>query len=268
MRQVYVVLFLIGLLFLVNSCGIKEVEGTDESTQDEQKQDAYNCSDDVRNSYGCYGSDKEFSEKMIVGGIWSVYKRSNIGASANVFYDRYQLSYNFKSDGSGFKQEASGSYSDLNEWGVNDKGDELKVSDGNTITYKKQFVNEANCFEVTIGSTTHKFCKESLQAGSSNSAGLYGASVVLGYLSNYSFSVAGVWDIIDEDGSIERVTLNENGTTNSGGVWGVSADAKIISIDAKAYLTHQYLEDSSCIKMIELQGLSLSGVTKKLCKQT
>ncbi len=267
MRSRYIIAVAMVLIVLIGGCKVKEEEVVDETTKDEVKQDALNCSDDIKNSYGCYGDDKKFAELELTTGVWSIYIRSNLSSSVALFYDRYERSYDFRSDGTMFKQQRSGGYTTYGEWGVDDKGTILKLSDGNTLTYKKQFANQSNCFEITRNSDTVKLCRESLQSGNSNSAGLYGSDIKFGSLADYTFDVIAEWEI--DSGSVKTtVKLDKNGTTSSGGIWGVSADAKIISIDGDSYLTHQYNQgsDRECIDTLELQGSQINANTWRLCR--
>lgn len=261
------------LALLAAGCGrIEEVE--DGVTIDQDVPPAANCINLNENSYGCYGSDKVFFGKKIVEGIWSVYTQSNLqNASNETFYDRYQHGYDFRDDGSAFKRQQSETYTYFQEWGVDDEGTTLKVSDGNTYVYESVFANDSDCLQVSQNGETVKLCHESfVDRTNENDAGYYGDSVTFGNLTNFYISAVGDWSIAPYDdsntGETVAVTLDSDGTTSGGGQWGVSADGKTMSIDGTSYLVYQYLKENNrgCIAVFELSGGFTTSTTWKLCK--
>jgi len=266
--------FACAALLVLAGCG--RIDTTiDGSTVDEPTTKAYNCkSDSDTNSYGCYGSDKLFHSEKITEGIWSVYTKSNTSEVDNTpFYDRYQYGYDFLSDGSAEKQEKTDGYILYREWGVNDAGTGITVSEDGAFTYKAVFSGE-DCFEVLNGSETLKLCHESYvdQTNPPNAMGYYGPNVRFGNRKSFDFEAVGEWRISgygNNDADVFSVTLDENGTTSSGGEWGVSKDGKVIGIDGVRYLVYQYLDESSgkCIAAFEMSGYYISAMKWKLCKQ-
>lgn len=263
------------ILLLLAGCGrVEEVQ--DGSTIDQPSTPAANCIGLSENAYGCYGSDTVFHGTKVVEGTWSVYTQSNVENVGNdIFYDRYQRGYDFREDGSAFMREQTGDYNYFREWGANDEGTKLTLSDGKSYTYKAVFANDSNCFEVTReDKSTVKLCNESsVEYDGENVAGYYGSKVTFGNLTHYYIDAAGTWKIAPYDssngGEESTVTLDTNGTTSGGGMWGVSLDGKVMSIDGISYLVYQYLSPSSdqCIAVFELSGGAITSTTWKFCKQ-
>lgn len=273
MKRNYMAYMMILLLLMMAGCGrIEEVE--DGVTIDQNVPPAANCVNLNENSYGCYGSDKVFFGKRIVEGIWSVYTQSNLQNIGNeTFYDRYQHGYDFREDGSAFQRQQSETYIYFREWGVDDAGTNLALSDGNTYVYGSVFANDSNCLQVQQNGETVKLCQEFfVNQSNENSAGYFGSDVKFGNLTNYNFVATGVWTIGPYDdsntGGETTVTLNEDGSTSGEGEWGVSADGKVMSIDGTGYLVYQYLKgsQSNCIAVFELSGGIITTTTWKLCR--
>lgn len=262
-------------LFLIAGCGrVEEVQ--DGSTIDQPSTPAANCIGLSENTYGCYGADTVFHGLKVVEGVWSVYTQSNVeNIGNNIFYDRYQRGYEFRDDGSAFMREQTQGYSYFREWGVNDDGTLLKLSDGKSYTYQAVFANDSNCLEVTReDKSSVKLCHEAyVDYAGENEAGYYGANVTFGNLTHYYIDAVGTWNIAPYDssnsGDESTVTLDANGTTSNGGEWGVSKDGKVMTIDGVSYLTYQFLSPASdqCIAVFELAGGAITSTTWKLCKQ-
>ncbi len=270
MRYVTVTVLLMAGLFV--GCGKIEDKVQDGSTVDQPTPPAANCVNLNENEYGCYGSDKVFHGRRIVDGFWSLYTQSNVANVGNVvFYDRYKMGYDFREDGTAFKRQQTSDYVDFVEWGVNNDGTKIRTGDGNTFAYKAVFSSDADCFEVDYNGKSAKLCNEKpVDESFKNAAGYYGDKVKFGNLTYYNFDAVGKWTIAPYqiDGNTTTVTLDANGTTSRGGIWGVSADGKLISIDGVSYLVYQYLDgdDSNCIAVFETAGLNITSRTWKLCK--
>ncbi len=263
----------VAILLGISGCGrIKTVH--DGATTTPPSVPAANCVGLSQNAYGCYGSGTVFNGKKIVNGYWSVYTQSNVKNIGNsVFYDRYERGYSFRNDGSAFVRNQTRGYNYYLEWGADNAGTKLTLSDGRTYTYKGVFLSDSNCFEVTReDSSTAKLCNESpISYDGNNSAGLYGAQATFGNLTGYYLLVPGVWKIspYDSGSGATTVTLDANGTTSTGGEWGLSSDGKVISIDNTRYLVNQYLSPSSdkCIAAFVLASDVITSTRRKLCKQ-
>ncbi len=262
------------MLIVMAGCGrVEEVQ--DSSTIDQPSTPAANCIGLSENTYGCYGSDMVFHGLKIVEGVWSVYTQSNVeNIGNNIFYDRYQRGYEFRDNGSVIIREQGDS--SVREWGVNDDGTLLKLSNGKNYTYKAVFSNDSDCLEVTReDKSTVKLCHEAfVDYAGENEAGYYGANVTFGNLTHYYIDAAGTWKIAPYDssnsGDESTVTLDANGTTSNGGEWGVSLDGKVMTVDGVSYLTYQFLSPSSdqCIAVFELRAYGgITSTTWKLCKQ-
>ncbi len=264
------------VMIMLAGCGKIEDEVQDGTTIDQPTPPAANCIGLSENAYGCYGSDSVFHAVRVVDGIWSVYTQSNKENIGNqIFYDRYQKSFDFRKDGSAFMREQTKDYIYFREWGVNDEGTVITLSDGQSYTYRAVFANDENCFEAkSAEDTAVKLCHEAfVDSNGTNDAGYYGAGVKFGNLTFYNFEVPGTWKIAPYDSSNPAgettVTLDANGSTSGGGEWGVSRDGKVITIEGVGYLVYQYLKPSSdrCIAVFELGGGVITSTTWKLCKQ-
>ncbi|HHH72836.1 MAG TPA: hypothetical protein ENL04_03325, partial [Sulfuricurvum sp.] len=150
------------MLIVMAGCGrVEEVQ--DSSTIDQPSTPAANCIGLSENIYGCYGSDMVFHGTKIIDGVWSVYTQSNVENVGNqLFYDRYQRGFDFREDGSAFMRDKTDGYNYFREWGVNDDGTLLKLSDGKSYTYIAVFSNDSSCIELTSSDkSTVKLCHES-----------------------------------------------------------------------------------------------------------
>lgn len=266
----------IAIVGLFAGCGRVDDAVQDGSTIDQPSVPAANCIGLNVNSYGCYGEESVFNGKKIVQGVWSVYTQSNVENIGNViFYDRYKRGLDFRSDGSVFMREKTDDFQYFLEWGVNDDGTKLTLSDGTTYTYQAVFSNDADCFKVLRSDgLAVKLCTESFVAyDGKNSSGYYGSNVTFGNLTHYYFNAVGSWRIAPYDStnsaSATTVTLDANGSTSTGGEWGVSADGKVMGIDGIRYLVYQFLKspEDNCIAVFELSGGQITQTTWKLCKQ-
>ena len=277
--------FLFSCIVLFAGCGkVDETVTQDNNPIDDPSPPAYNCKGDTpSNNYGCYGNDVTFHDETIADGIWSVYTQSNTNRlDGRVFYDRYQYGFDFSGDGGAFKQQQTDGYTYFREWGVNDAGTAVAVSDEGTYTWTSSFSEK--CFEVSHNMATTndietvKFCHEDfVDQSNENTMGYYGANVKFGNLENYNFTAVGTWTISgygDNGASLSTVSLADNGTiaSGTGGEWGVSRDGKVIGIDGVRYLVYQYLSTSDdhqrgCIAVFELSGGEATSTTWKLCRQ-
>ena len=271
---------ILALLFtaMLAGCGRIEEDTTgDNVTYEEQTNPAYNCySNTPINGYGdCYDSGVLFHGETVDEGAWSVYTQSDENRDdGTVFYDRYQYGFQFYGDGSAGKQQKTDGYTDYREWGINDEGSVLTLSDEGTYSYQAVFTNDSGCFEVSNSGKTIKMCHESFvdQSFGDETRGFYGANVAFGNRAGYNFIAEGSWTIGGYDtntASPVTVNLDANGSTDSGGEWGVSKDGKVINIDGTRYLVYQYLDGSksNCIAVFELSGLVTSSTKWELCKQ-
>ena len=280
-------LFMVLLLIIAAGCG-KIEQTSDSTTSTNNPPNALNCQNDTpTNNYGCYDTNVRFpgsTGDLLVedGKVWSVYKQSNTNRT-KVFYDVYLRGYDFSvyTDyvnnyiAAADKQEQTDGYNIAESWGINDAGTEITLSEDGAYTYGNQNFSDG-CFEVSNNGETLKLCRESLEnrdANESNTTGLYfGPTVRFGNRTNYDFVVTegtGEWSISDFYGSnVTKVKLADNGTTDSGGEWGVSADGKIMEIKGVRYLVFQYLDvpETNCIFTYELSGGTSTSDKWKLCK--
>ena len=104
-------------------------------------------------------------------------------------------------------------------------------------------------------------CNESLISDASqNSSGYYGSSLSFGNNDLYGdYTVVGTWTI---DGT--SITLSEDGSTSTGGEWGLSQDSKVIVIDGISYMVNTY-PDNGCIETYEMSG-DYATEPRTLCK--
>lgn len=271
MRTFFLTLF---VALLLSGCKVEEVE--DGTTINQDAVPAANCIGLSENTYGCYGADSVFNGKIIVDGLWSLYTQSNVENVGNeTFYDRYKRGYTFRDDGSVFMREQTEDFIYFREWGIDDDGVELTLSDGVTYTYQAVFANDSNCFLVTQeDGTDAKLCSESfVDFDGENGSGYFGANVTFGNLTHYFLNAVGTWTIAPYDsgntGTTLTVTLQADGTTTDGSEWGVSEDGKVMTIDGISYLAYQFLNDSDsdCIATFELSGGVITSTTWKLCVQ-
>jgi len=261
-------------LVILGGCG-RVKDTSDANTVEEPTVPAYNCyTSSPTNGYGeCYNATALFHSAKVTEGIWSLYSQSNTNRTdGTVFYDRYQHGYVFSSDGSAGKQNKTDGYTIYREWGIDDAGSVLTLSSDGSYTYKAVFSGQ-NCFLVTNNEDTYKMCHESyVDQSQSNSAGYYGSNVQFGNLNDYNFYAVGTWSVAGYDNNTAgatTVTLDANGTTSNGGIWGISADGKVMEIDGVRYLAYQYLEpfSSRCIAVFEMAGGIATSLKWQLCKQ-
>jgi hypothetical protein len=261
--QIKLFFLTLSLLLVITGCGKIEEESASGTIEYENENYAPNqtntCYDDYANSAGCFGSKQYFGDEEITNGIWSVYTKSN---NYLEYYDKYQISYQFMSDGS-IKQR-SGSrfyyYNYTDVWGVNDDGSALNLHP--TTSYTISASRTGGCYTVTSGENTYRMCNEPLISDAAqNSAGYYGADVSFGNNDVYgNYTASGSWRIDDRS-----VTLDANGSTSTGGEWGLSQDAKMISIDGISYLINTY-PDNNCIETYEMSG-DYPTEPRTLCKE-
>lgn len=271
MRSIWTVT--LSAIVILGGCG-RVKDASDDNTVEEPTVAAYNCkSYSPTNGYGdCYGSDVLFHSKKVTEGIWSLYSQSNTNRTdGTTFYDRYQYGFEFATDGSAGKQNKTDGYTLYREWGINDEGSVVTLSNEGSYTYEASFSGQ-DCFVVGNNSEKLKMCHESyVDRTQSNAAGYYGSGVQFGNLNEYNFYAVGTWSIsgYGENGAgITSVTLDANGSTSGGGEWGVSADGKVMEIDGVRYLAYQYLEPFSnrCIAVFAMVGGITTSVKWQLCK--
>ena len=271
--------FVLGIAVLAVLAGCRTIDQTsDNNTIVEPTPTTFNCKyDTATNSYGCYSSSVVFHNETVVDGLWSVYAQSNTNRTDNqVFYDRYLNGYDFYSDGSGGKQQQTDGYNVARDWGVNDSGSELTVSNDGTFTYSATFLSDTKCFEVTNNGDKLKLCHETYQnsgATASADAGYYyGTDVKFGNRTDYNYLVPGTWSLSgygDNTASEALMTLDANGTIQGGGMWAVSGDGKLMDINGTRYLVYQYLEPTAaqCIAVFEMAYGTASSTKWTLCKE-
>jgi len=261
------------LLGLFAGCGVAEVED-DTAVDNTFVPQADNCDDGIKNSYGCYGSDQGLGEEMLVEGYWSVYTQRDIGTEFDyVYYDTYLYGYRFFHDGTVVKRDATTFYSESLAWGVDENGESVTLKDDGTYSITGQFENSENCYEVTNDDSEEslKLCHESaVDNTNQNGSGFFGSTVVFGNYHLGDHNASGTWLVSDYDGSSSTTaahTLSVDGSTGSGGEWGVSADGKMITIDGISYLIFKYLVDSDCIAAFEMSGNNSTGEIWQFCRQ-
>lgn len=268
------------LLFagMLAGCGRIDEDATgDGVTYEEQTNPAYNCySNTPVNGYGeCYDSGVLFHGETVDEGVWSIYTQSDENRDdGTIFYDRYQYGFVFNGDGSADKQQKTDGYTEYREWGIDDAGSVLTLSDEGAYTYQAVFSNDSGCLQVSNSGKTIKMCHESFvdQSFGDDSRGYYGANVTFGNRKSYDFVAEGNWTISGYDTNTAAtitVELDVNGSTDTGGEWGVSKDGKVIGIDGTRYLVYQYLDGSksNCIAVFELSGQVTSSTKWELCKE-
>jgi len=250
------------LLLVFSGCGKIEDEtsGTTESSYDNYTPSANNqCASDQQNSAGCFGNEPFFAENQVDLGYWSLYKKSD---NYKNYYNQYFKSYQFISDGSVKKRfESEGYYRiDGSLWGVNDAADTINLDSGESFKLTGRRYSGTDCYDVTHNNTTYKMCAESaIDTSNVNSAGYFGESLSFGNYNFGNYKAVGSWSI-DND----TVTLNSDGSTSNNGEWGLSKDAKVITIDAISYIVNRY-PDNDCIDTYTLISNTKQD-TVRLCK--
>ena len=246
-KQLFFVFF---LLLLFNGCGkIEESESGKIEYENEDYDPSQNntCYDDYANSAGCFGNDQYFGNEEITSGIWSVYTKSNNYLEYN---DKYQISYQFMSDGSIKQRNGTRSYyyNYTDVWGVNNEGSTLSLYP--TTSYSITASRTEGCYSVTSSEGSYRLCNEPLISDAlQNDSGYYGTDLTFGNNDEYgNYTAAGIWSI---DGT--NVTLDANGSTSNDGKWGLSQDGKMITIDGTSYLVNTY-PDNNCIETYEMSG--------------
>jgi len=259
-------LFLLSLTLLLIFTGCEKIEedelqGTAEVENESYEANQNNtCYSNFENTAGCFGSDQRFGDELISEGFWSVYSQSD---NYILYYDTYQYGYQFDDDGSVKmrRERQNYTYSSLSMWGVNTDGSKLTIHPDESFTISSKIIGSA-CYKVTVTSSseTLKICNESALSGESqNSSGYYGETLKFGNYVYGDFNVVGDWEI---DGI--TFSLEANGTTSNGGEWGLSSDAKLITIDNIVYLVYKY-PDNSCIETFIMEGDDKTE-RKTLCK--
>lgn len=261
--KVKIFLISITLLSFFSGCGkIEDDEGagTTETSYDNYTPAANNqCSSDQQNSAGCFGNEPYFAENRVDEGFWSLYKKSD---SNKNYYNTYYKSYKFLSDGSVKKRfESEGYYRiDGTLWGVNDDADTINIDNGDSLSLTGRRYSGTDCYDVTHSGATYKICAEvAISTSLQNSSGYYGDSIYFGNYNFGNYSVEGNWTIAGVE-----IALNSDGSTSNGGEWGVSEDAKVITIDAISYIVNRY-PDNDCIDTYTLVSNTKQD-SVRLCK--
>ncbi len=254
-------LFLLTTAFILlfSGCGQIEDDIVTEVSYDNYTPPSNNqCSPDNANSQGCFGNEPFFGDNQVDSGYWVLYKESN---NYDDYYDMYFKSYQFTSKGAVvIRNEDEGNYKyTSNLWGVNSDADTIAMDSGEALKYDGTKYG-GDCYKITYENATYKMCHEDAIEGSQkNSAGYYGDEVKFGNYIQGDYEVAGTWSI---DGV--SFSLDSNGSTSTGGKWGVSLDAKSITIDAMTYLVDKYPGESCIDTYIIENNYKISPTT--LCK--
>ncbi len=261
--QIKLLISSLTFLLILSGCGKiedEELAGTAQVSYDNYTPASNNqCATDLQNSAGCFGNEPFFAENQVDKGYWALYKKSD---NYKRYYNVYYKSYQFRSDGSVKKRfESEGMYRiDGTLWGVNDKADTLSLDNGESFVLTGRRYSGSDCYDVTHNDATYKMCSEaSVDETKQNSAGYFGENINFG---NYNFGdirVAGEWSIGEA-----KVTLYSEGNTSNGGEWGVSSDAKVITIDSISYIANRY-PDNGCIDTYTLV-FNTKQENVRLCK--
>ncbi len=253
---------LLTLMTLFYGCGqIEDVTATGSIEYENGNYDPNQnntCYSDYENSAGCFGNSQYFGNEKATSGIWSIYTSSN---NYLEYDDKYLYSVQLMSDGSLKKRDGTKNYyyrySEV--WGVNNEGSILTIDP--TTSYTITASRTGSCYTVSSSGQSYRMCNESLiDSASQNSSGYYGADLKFGNNDLYgNYSVVGSWSI---DGT--TITLNADGTTSTGYEWGLSQDAKVITIDGISYMVYIY-PDNGCIETYEMSG-DYPTEPKTLCR--
>jgi len=258
-------LFLLSLTLLLalGGCGqIEEDEGAgspEYSYDDNQQVSSNQCTAYQQNSAGCFGNEPMFRYNRIDIGFWALYKKSD---NNKQYYDRYYKSYEFLSDGSVKQRSQSGvAYSaDGSLWGASDDGNTINIDTGEKLVYNNKRYGDGDCYDITYQSNDYKLCAEAaMDTTLQNAAGYYGENIAFGNYSRGELSCVGEWDI-----NGQHVTLSSDGNTSNGGIWGVSEDGKVITIDGYSYIVNKY-PDNDCIDTYTILYYAKSD-SVRLCK--
>lgn len=260
----YISLILIPLLF-ITGCGVTDVEN-DTAVDEDYTAREDNCNPDTYiNTLGCFGNTAEFGEnERITEGFWNLYaKRGDESENKIANYDTYLFGYQFTADGLVKRREATINYLyGVKEWGVDEAGNVLAVTLDGTYTISTRFDNNTACYEVKssyLGETL-KLCHESaVDTQNSNAYGYYGENIKFGNYSFGNYTAAASWTVSEYGSSTASIVvlathqLLADGTTNNGGMWGVSEDGKVLTINGVSYLPFKY-PDTNCVVAFEFDG--------------
>ncbi len=264
--RTHLILSFLMLTILVGCGALEETEQGVEDVVDENYDPNQNntCYSNFQNSAGCFGDDQYFGDNLINTGYWSVYGKSN---NYILYYDTYRYGYQFDTDGS-VRARKTGQeylYSSTSLWGVNNDGTKLTIDPDETFSSPKR-VSGTDCYEVTSSASSQKLkiChEEPIDTTLQNTSGYYGSDLEFGnydYSDSGSITVDGNWSV-----GGTTLTLSADGSTSSGGEWGLSHDGKLITINAKTYLVYQY-SGSDCISTFLMIGDNKSERVE-LCKK-
>jgi len=246
-------LFLLSLTFLLIFSGCGQIEdesaGTIEYENENYESNQNNtCYSDQENSAGCFGEKQKFGDEYIDNGVWSLYGKSD---NYILYYDKYILGYQLISDGTVKQRKDTQAYyfSAVMAWGVNNDGSKLTINPVNSFTITSKLTG--SCYKVTAtNGDTYRMCNEDTidDNTASNSSGYYGSELKFGNNTYGDYTVVGSWNI---NGA--SIDLDENGTTSTGGEWGLSSDAKRLSVDGIDYLAYRY-PDNDNLEVFIMQG--------------
>ncbi len=254
-------LFLLSTAFLLlfSGCGQIEDDIVTEISQSNYTPPSNNqCSTDNANSQGCFGNEPFFGDNQVDTGYWALYKESN---NYDDYFDMYYKSYQFSSTGAIIvRSEEEGNFKyTSNLWGINSAADTISMDTGESLKLNGVKYG-GDCYQVTYQTGTYKMCHEDeIVPSSQNSAGYYGEDLKFGNYVQGDYEAVGSWEI---EGVL--ISLDSNGSTSSGGEWGLSLDAKLFTIDTVQYLVDKY-PGSSCIDTYIIVN-NYKTSPKKLCK--
>lgn len=247
------ILLLLPIVFLLifNGCGkIEDTTAGSIEYENTNYDPAQNntCFDNYANSAGCFGTNQYFGDERVDNGVWSLYGKSD---NYKQYYDKYILGYQLESDGTVRQRKDTQAYyfSAVMAWGVNNDGSELSIDPVNSFTIISKLTG--SCYKVKASDeNTYRMCNEDTidENTASNSSGYYGSDLKFGNNTYGNYTVIGTWSI---DGV--TVELAEDGTTSTGGEWGLSSDAKRLSVDGVDYLVYRYPDDNN-LEVFVMQG--------------
>jgi hypothetical protein len=261
--QIKIFLLSLTLVLIFSGCGkIEEDDGAgspEYSYEDDKPVSSNQCTSYQQNSAGCFGNEPMFRYNRVDIDFWALYKKSD---NNKQYYDRYFKSYKFISDGS-VKQRSQSTIAfsaDGTLWGASDDGNAINIDTGEVLKYANNRYGDGDCYDVTYNDATYKICAESSQLISlQNASGYYGDDITFGNYSRGDYRCVGQWSIGDNN-----ITLYSEGNTSNGGEWGISEDAKVLTVDNISYIVNKY-PDNNCIDTYMVVNYAKSD-SVRLCK--